>query len=102
MFFDKPTDITFDQWRYSDAYYLLNRINFCPTEWIDSCYMTDEEKTAYPDYETVGGYLKKRNNEDCCIDWWNTLTNKEKNIIKNIPNFNADKFFEITGIRVNK
>ena len=102
MFFDKPTDMTFDQWRSSDAYWLLTKIDFRPTEWIDSYYMTDEEKAAHPEHETTGGYLKKRNNEDCCIDWWNSLGNSQKNIIKNIPNFNADKFFEITGIRVDE
>jgi hypothetical protein len=101
MFFDKPTDMTFDQWRSSDAYWLLTRINFHPTEWINSCYMTDEEKAAHPDYETTGGYLKNCSNEDCCIDWWNTLSNREKNIIRSIPNFDADKFFQITGIDVN-
>ena len=32
--------------------------------------------------------------------WWDNLTDEEKDIIKSIPNFDPDKFFEITGIRV--
>jgi len=43
MFFDKDTEMTFDQWRSSNAYWLLNRIDFRPTDWISSEYMTDEE-----------------------------------------------------------
>ena len=100
MFFDKETDMTFDQWRRSDAFYLLNQIDFRPTEWIYEEDMTDEEKTAHPEYKTTGGYLKVRDNKDCCIEWWNGLSETRRNIIKEIPNFDAEKFFEITGIRV--
>ena len=101
MFFDKPTDMTFDEWRCSDAYWLLNRIDFRPTDWIWSSDMTVEEKAAHPEHETTGGYLKIHDNSNCCKKWWNGLSGKEKKIIKNIPNFDADKFFEITGIKVN-
>ena len=100
MFFDKPTDMTFDQWRNSDAYYYLNQIDFRPTEWICDCDMTDEEKAAHPHYETTGGYLKQRDNKDCCTEWWNELNERRRDTIKNIPNFEAEKFFKLTGIRV--
>lgn len=100
IFFDKTTDITFEQWRRSDACYLLSQVDFRPTEWIYEEYMSDEEKAAHPDYKTTGGYLKVRDNKDYCIEWWNGLTDRHKNIIKSIPNFDADKFFAITGIKV--
>lgn len=100
MFFDKPTDMTFEEWRNSDACMLLNRIDFRPTEWIWSHRMTDEEKAEHPGYETTGGYLRVRDNTDCCVEWWNSLSEFQKNIIKSIPNFDADKFYLITGIRV--
>ena len=102
MFFDKPTHITFETWRSSDAYWLMNRIDFRPTEWVYSENMTDEEKKAHPEHETTGGYLKIRDNKDCCIEWWKGLSGIEKRIIRQIPNFDADKFFEITGIRVDE
>ena len=101
MFFDKPTDMTFEQWRSSDACWLMNRIDFTPVVWVWSDNMTDEEKSNYPEHETTGGYLKIRDNSDCCKEWWNKLTKAEKKIIKNIPNFDADKFYEITGIEVD-
>ena len=100
MFFDKETDMTFDQWRRSDAYYLLNQIDFRPTQWIYKKDMTDEEKTAHPEHKTTGGYLKVRDNTDVCTEWWNGLPKNEKQIIMNIPNFDAEKFKKITGIEV--
>src|SRR5699024_7165752 len=32
------------------------------------------------------------------VEWWESLSPCAKNIIKNIPNFNAEKFYKITGI----
>ena len=98
LFFDKPTTMTYEQWRRSDACYLMNQIDFRPTEWIWSDDMTDDEKDNNPDWEINGGYLKVRDNANCCLDWWNGLSDRQKDIIKAIPNFDADKFFAITGI----
>ena len=97
-FFDKETDMTFGQWLMSDAKYLLEQIDFRPTEWICSKDMTDEEKAAHPEHGTTGGYLKKLDNTECCIEWWNGLSEKKKNIIRSIRNFDAEKFYQITGI----
>ena len=98
-FFDKETDMTFKEWRNSDAYRLLNRIDFRPADWIRSDEMTDEEKAEHPEHKTIGGYLKIRDNTDCCVEWWNGLSDYDRNIIKNIPNFDAEKFYYITGIK---
>jgi len=99
-FFDKESDMTFRQWRNSEAYSILQRIPFEPTRWIRADDMTDEEKAAHPEYETTGGYLKICNTDKAFLTWWNSLNERERNIIKNIPNFNAEKFLQITGIRV--
>lgn len=100
FFFDKPTDMTFEQWRSSKAYGLLAESDLGPTIWIPLKDMTELEKKQHPEAYTTGGYLKVRNNNDRFIEWWNNLTDDEKDIIKSIPNFDSDKFFEITGIRV--
>jgi hypothetical protein len=99
-FFDKESDMTFKQWINSEAYQLLRRIQFEPSQWIWSEDMTDEEKAAHPEHEVTGGYLKVCNTDKAFINWWNSLTNREKKVIKNIPNFNAEKFELITGIKV--
>lgn len=100
LFFDNPTKMTFEEWRRSDACRIMNRVDFHPVDWIWESDMTDEEKTAHPDYKTTGGYLKIRDNKDCFCEWWDKLTKKEKEIIKNIPNFDAEKFKLITGVEV--
>jgi len=97
-FFDKESDMTFREWRNSEAYRILCRIRFEPTRWICSDDMTDEEKAAHPEYETTGGYLKELDTDKAFLAWWDSLNVVEKNIIKSIPNFDAEKFFQITGI----
>ena len=99
-FFDKETDMTFREWRNSRAYNILCRIPFEPTKWICADAMTDEEKAAHPEYETTGGYLKVCDTRKAFLIWWDSLNEVEKNIIKEIPNFNAGKFEQITGIKV--
>jgi hypothetical protein len=102
LFFDKPTNMSFEEWRRSYAYYLLNRIDFNTTEWVWYSDMTAEEKAEHPEYDTMGGYLKELDGKMCCLDWWKRLTMDQKCCIQNIPNFDADKFFQITGIKVDE
>jgi hypothetical protein len=99
--FNKPSDWTFRDWRDSDARCSLNRIPKDVVEWISSSDMTDEEKKQHPEHETTGGYLKVLDESECGQIWWDGLTDKEKDVIKALPNFNADIFKEITGVDVN-
>lgn len=62
--------------------------------------MTEEEKEKYPTYETTGGYLRTRDLSDRYAEWWEELNDNERQIIKDIPNFDAEKFKRITGIDV--
>ena len=100
MFFNNPANITFQQWRNSKACLLLRKIEFCPTEWICSNNMSDVEKEQHPEHETTGGYLKIGDNSECYLEWWAGLTDCDKEIIKTIPNFDSEKFYQITGIKV--
>ena len=101
MLFNKPSDMTYREWIDSDARYLLNQIPKDVVEWVYEEDMTDEEKAAHPTYETVGGYLKVLDKSECGQLWWDGLSDYQKNIIKGIPNFDADIFFQCTGIRTN-
>jgi len=92
--------MTFEEWRNSEAYRILQKIPFKPTRWICADGMTDEEKAEHPEHETTGGYLKELDTSNCYIEWWDSLNEEEKEIIKGIPNFDADKFYLITGIKV--
>lgn len=102
MLFNKPSDITYREWIDSDARDLLNQIPKDVVEWVDEEDMTDEEKAAYPTYETIGGYLKTLDESESGQLWWDELSDCDKQTIKNIPNFDPDIFYECTGIKVTK
>ena len=98
--FNKPSDWNFRDWWNSEARYLLNKIQHNVLEWIWSDDMTDEEKEQHPEYETTGGYLKELDESECGQIWWDSLSDHEKDIIKALPNFNAEIFRECTGIKI--
>ena len=100
--FNKPSEWTYRDWLNSEARYLLNQIPGDVLEyiWLDN--MTDEEKAAHPEAETTGGYLKVLDNSECAVIWWRGLSDRQKNIIAAIPNFDKAIFKEITGIDVDE
>ncbi len=102
MLFNEPSDMTYREWMDSDARYLLNQIPKNVVEWVDEEDMTDEEKAAHPIYETTGGYLKVLDESECGQLWWGSLSDRGKEIIKTIPNFDAEIFFQCTGVRVDE
>ena len=97
--FDKSSDWSYKDWLYSEAQHLLNQMQKNVVEWISPDDMTDEEKAAYPTYETTGGYLKVLDESECSQIWWEGLNEKQKEVIRGIPNFNKEIFEQITGIR---
>lgn len=98
--FNKPSDWTYRDWLNSDARYLLNQIPRNVVDWIWSDDMTDEEKKQHPEYEVVGGYLKILDESECGQLWWDSLSERYKNIIKAMPNFDKEIFEDVTGIKI--
>ena len=101
LIFDKPSNWTIEYWWNSDARYLLDNIPKSVVEWIYESDMTDEEKEKNPTYKTTGGYLKVFDESESAQIWWDGLSNKNKEIIKSIPNFDAEKFEKCTGIKID-
>ena len=95
-FFDKPTNITIDQWRKSDACKILSRIK--TTQWIKIENMTEAEKNENVYFEEDKGYLKSIPLKEAIEEFWKTLSEEDKDIIKSIPNFDEGKFKKITGL----
>lgn len=62
--------------------------------------MSNEEKEAHSEHETTCGFLRKVDSKSR-IEYWNNLSDAEKDVIKSIPNFDKDIFKEITGIDVD-
>ena len=102
MMFNKPSDWSYRDWLNSDARYLLNRIPKNVVEWVYSENMTEEEKAEHPTHETTGGYLKVLDESDCGQLWWGSLSDRQKNIIKALPNFDPEIFEKCTGIKVDE
>ena len=98
--FNKPSDWTIEDWHCSKAKELLDTISYNALQWVYSDKMTEEEKEQHPEHEITGGYLKKRDKSEYNQVWWNSLSDYEKNVIKSLPNFDAEIFKEITGIDV--
>ena len=102
LMFDKPSEWTLNDWWDSEARRLLNQIQYNVLEWICLEDMTDEEKEQHPECKTTGGYLKKFDRTECNQIWWNSLSEMERNIIKDVPNFDEVIFEKITGIKIEK
>ena len=100
MLFNKQSNMTYSEWLDSDARHLLNQIQKNVVEFVYEKYMTDAEKAEHPTYETTGGYLKILDESECGQLWWDHLSTTKKEIVKSIPNFDAEIFFQCTGIRV--
>ena len=100
LIFDKPSDWTLKDWKNSNARRLLNQIPKSVVEWIYEENMTDQEKEENPTYKTTGGYLKVLDESKSAQIWWDGLEDENKNTVKLIPNFDAEKFEKCTGIKV--
>ena len=96
--FNKMSDWTINDWNNSDARRIINTCPYTHYDFIDKSDMTDEEKENHPEYKTIGGFVKvfivtKKEKED----WWNKLSDEDKDIIKSLPNFDFDIFRKCVG-----
>ena len=95
--FDKDTDMTLNEFRKSKYGKALRSVKLKLTEWIK---YTEEEMKENKNKRLIGGYLKEYSYKEACANWWDSMTDENKEIIKSIPNFDKDKFEDITGIRI--
>ena len=102
LFFDKESDWTHEKWIWSDARNVLNTMpNYSTCVFTYFSDMTDSEKEAHPEAETTGGYIKIVTATDADRQkWWDELSDESKALILTLPNFDAKKFKEITGVTV--
>ena len=100
--FNKPSGMTYADWKRSTARNILSYMpqNIVNIEWTCAENMSDTEKEAHPEFETIGGYLHEEEIKADVQSWWDGLSPYNKETVMSIPNFDADIFFECTGIRV--
>ena len=96
--FDKDTNMTLEEFIKSKYKKALCSVELKLTEWIR---YTEEEMKEDDDKKATKGYLKNYTYKEACANWWSKLTEENKEIIMSIPNFDADKFEEITGIKID-
>jgi hypothetical protein len=75
-------------------------VNVLPTTWVRESEMTAKEKSNNPSYERSGGYLRKNNLKEEWAKAYAQATPEDIKLTKALPGFDADVFFEITGIDV--
>lgn len=97
--FNLPTKISRNEIRNHKGIKILDW-NFENSWWIYSENMSDEEKSIHPEHEATGGYLKTVDFKTACKMMWDSLCDDGKQCVKEIPNFNAEVFKEITGIEI--
>ena len=98
FFFDKPVSDSLSKVIFPDF------LMFPLCTFIREDQMTDAEKENHPEYKTTSGYLKQMYYKEAFRksflnakeqpDWQEELRK-----LKALPNFNADIFYEISGIR---
>ncbi len=79
--FNKPSGMSLRDFRRSQYYDALVSVPLELTRW-------DEEAKT----------LKTRSYKEACAIWWEALIKENKEIIQQIPNFDPEIFFDITGI----
>ena len=94
--FNKPC--TPDEWANADK---PNWLYFDLTEWVSTYNMSDQEKEDNPSYKTTEGYLRVYGYQEAFQKSYNEANREEQLKIKELPNFDADVFFTISGIRID-
>lgn len=68
--------------------------------WVPMNMMNDEKKKSHPKYETTEGYLKTITLKEAWANMWGNLSEAKRKVFTTLPNFDAEKFEDITGIKV--
>ena len=97
--FDKESPWTHDDWYDSRARRIMEGCPYSYSDYIPADDMTDEEKKNHPEHKTIGGFVKTftATTEDK-QKWWDSLSESDKDEVKALPNFDADKFCKCVGI----
>ena len=98
--FNKETNMTWEEWRRSEAYIIL--MKNIKSEWIYYDNMTDKEKEKYPSAKICGGYLKEIDRKTSSRQWWNSLGKEEKVKMIKLPNFDLEIFNDIMELKISK
>lgn len=95
--FNKDTGLKFGEISFPSYWY------FELVEWVYEEDMTDAEKEEHKaEYKTTGGYLKVHDYKEAFKKSWDKATPEDRAKTKLLPNFDAEIFYEISGIRIDE
>ncbi len=97
--FDKDSSWTYGDWHDSRARRIMEGCPYSYSDYILVDDMTDEEKENHPEHKTIGGFVKTFTaTTEVKQKWWDSLSKSDKDEVKALPNFDADKFCKCVGI----
>ena len=101
--FDQESNWTIDDWLNSQARIIMSCCPYTYSDFVSKSDMTPEEIEKHPECETIGGYVKvfKVTDEDK-QKWWDELDTEDKTSVMSLPNFDKDKFYKCTGIKIEE
>jgi hypothetical protein len=96
----------FGKWITKEKYYNIyfpSFLQFDITSWVSHDTATQKEKEKYKvEIETCGGFLKKLNYKEAFLRSWKNADKDDRIKIKDIPHFDKQMFFEVSGIDIDK
>jgi len=91
--------MTESEFRNSRVFSLLCDVN--TKMWIEPFQMSDIEKKNNPSWECVGGFLKDIPYKEDFQNAWGNWSEANRNQFLSLPNFDAEIFEQITGVKIN-
>lgn len=82
-----------------DKYYSNPNFKLLISVWINKKDMTEKEIKDHSICNQIGGYLKVLSYKDAWKEGWKTASKEFKEWVKSLPNFDAEIFYQITGIK---
>ena len=94
--FNRETDITYSEFMNGKIVY--PNLKICA--WVNNEDLPEDEQTT--DTKNMDGKLKTLTYKEAWKEYWSRASEEDKEWFKNLPNFDAEIFEEITGINVEQ
>ena len=94
-FFNKDSDVTWSE--FSKGRIVYPDLKICAWVALDDLPKEDQTESA----KQMGGILKTLTYKEAWAEYWGRASEKDKKWFQSLPNFDAEIFEEITGVKVN-
>ena len=68
------------------------------TYWVNESEMSDDDKKADQYFYIRGGQLRKKDYKEAFVESWNNADKDNRELVRKLPNFDAEIFYQISGI----